>query len=123
LAVDIYRSSSSFPKHEAFGLTSQIRRAGASIPTNIAEGAGRSGSAEFMRFLHIAMGSACELEYQLLLAKDLGYIESADHQRLEAHAIDVKQMLSALQKKVTDAGSHRQHAAGVREDSFQWDVE
>lgn len=121
LSVAIYEASSSFPSHEVFGLTSQIRRASVSIPTNIAEGSGRSGSAEFMRFLHIAMGSACELEYQLLLAKDLGYLDGADHKRLESHTIEVKQMLSALQKRVVPFDSESARAVGVREDLTQWD--
>lgn len=70
LTLAVYRASGSFPKDELYGLMSQIRRAAASIPTNIAEGSGRGGDRELVRFLHIALGSANELEYQLLLAKD-----------------------------------------------------
>ena len=72
LSLAIYKASSGFPKDELYGLTSQIRRSSVSIPTNIVEGCGRNGNAELARFLHIASGSASELEYHLLLARDLG---------------------------------------------------
>jgi four helix bundle protein len=71
LTLDVYKVTTRFPKDEMFGLTSQMRRSSASIPTNIAEGCGRDSRAELARFLSIAMGSASELEYQLILAKDL----------------------------------------------------
>ena len=74
LTLDVYRESKNFPMDERFGLTSQIRRCAASIPANIAEGCGRRGDGEFHRFLPIAMGSASELDYHLLLAKDLEYL-------------------------------------------------
>lgn len=76
LALAVYKATSTFPRHELYGLTSQIRRACASIPANIAEGCGRSGDAELARFLQIAMGSASELEYHLLLARDLGFLSA-----------------------------------------------
>lgn len=76
LTLEAYRQTKTFPSDERFGLTSQIRRRAASIPANIAEGCGRRGDAEFHRFLQIAMGSASELEYHLLLAKDLEYFDS-----------------------------------------------
>lgn len=72
MALRSYRLTESFPKHELFGMTNQIRRCEASIPANIAEGCGRLGNAELHRFLQIACGSASELEYHLLLARDLG---------------------------------------------------
>jgi four helix bundle protein len=75
LALEVYRVTEAFPKTELFGLTSQIRRAGVSIPANIAEGCGRDTDADFSRFLQIAMGSASELEYHLLLAHDLGFFK------------------------------------------------
>jgi four helix bundle protein len=68
LALSVYQATSSFPDHEQYGLTSQMRRAAVSIPANIAEGYGRGGDAEFARFLQIASGSAAELQYQILLA-------------------------------------------------------
>jgi four helix bundle protein len=82
LTLAIYRATDTFPKNEVYGLTSQIRRASASIPANIAEGCGRQGDAEFGRFLHIAMGSACELEYHLLLGRDLGFLNDPDYEKL-----------------------------------------
>ncbi len=74
LTLKIYSISKKFPKDEMFGLTSQIRRSSSSIPTNIAEGCGRNSNAELNRFLVISAGSAPELQYQLILSKDLGYI-------------------------------------------------
>jgi four helix bundle protein len=82
LTLDIYRVTTILPKDELYGLTSQIRRSCASIPANIAEGCGRSGEAEFARFLQRAMGSACELEYHLLLARDLNFLTGVDYERL-----------------------------------------
>jgi four helix bundle protein len=80
LAKEIYRFTENFPKDEAYGLTSQIRRAAVSVPSNIAEGAGRNGNREFLKFLYIARGSLSELETQLILAKDIGYL--ADNTKL-----------------------------------------
>ena len=74
LALAIYKSTKEFPKEEVYGLTSQIRHASMSIPTNIAEGCGRNTDKEFARFLQIAMGSASEAEYQLILARDLNFL-------------------------------------------------
>lgn len=100
LVLTAYKATSHFPKQEMFGLTSQIRRCSASIPSNIAEGCGRRGNAEFNRFLSIAMGSASELEYQLLLAHDLGFLVPLEHKRLEVAVTEVKRMLAALVCKV-----------------------
>lgn len=100
LTLDVYKATASFPKDEQYGLTSQIRRASASIPANIAEGCGRSGDAEFARFLQIAMGSASELEYHLLLAHDLKFLNTTDYERLSADTIEVKKMLSSLIQKI-----------------------
>lgn len=74
LTLDIYRLCLSFPKEEMYGLTSQMRRSSASVPTNICEGCGRESNREMKRFLIIASGSCSELEYQILLAKDLQYL-------------------------------------------------
>jgi four helix bundle protein len=100
LALEVYRVSESFPKAELFGLTSQIRRAGVSIPANIAEGCGRDTDADFARFLQIAMGSASELEYHLLLAHDLGFLSDPDYERLNNKTTEVKQMLTSFIKKL-----------------------
>ena len=78
-----------------------MRGAAASIPANIAEGCGRSGTAELARFLHIAMGSASELEYHLLLARDLQLLAKADYDRLSGGAIEIKRMLTSLIQKLS----------------------
>ena len=100
LTLGIYKTTSSFPREELYGLTSQLRRASASIPANIAEGFGRGGKAELARFLVIGMGSAYEAEYHALLAKDLGFISADTHARLEDQIVEVKRMLAALLSKV-----------------------
>src|SRR6266496_1634192 len=83
VALAAYRETAAFPKPELYGLTSQIRRAAASIAANIAEGAGKNSNADFARFLQIALGSASELEYHLLLAKDLGYFQLETYSALD----------------------------------------
>jgi four helix bundle protein len=100
LTLDIYASSKTFPREEIYGLVSQMRRASSSIGMNIAEGCCRKGSAEMARFLQIAMGSASELEYQLLLAHDLDYLRNPEYERLATQAVEVKRMLSSLMQKV-----------------------
>ena len=83
LAVAIYQATEVFPKDELYGLTSQIRRSCVSIPANIAEGCGRGGNTEFNRFLQIALGSATELEYHLLLANELKFLNLANYEELD----------------------------------------
>lgn len=100
LTLDIYTSTGCFPKDELYGLTSQTRRAAASIPANIAEGCGRNGGADLARFLQIASGSACELEYHLLLARDLEFLAEPVWQNLTSSVCEVKQMLASLIKRV-----------------------
>jgi four helix bundle protein len=100
LAVEIYKKTAGFPHSEMYGLTSQIRRAGASVPANIAEGCGRKGEAEFGRFLQIAMGSACELEYHLLLGRDLEYLKENDYASCGTQVCEVKRMLTVLIQKL-----------------------
>ena len=107
MALRSYRLTEYFPKHELFGLASQIRRSGASIPANIAEGCGRVGNTELHRFLQIACGSASELEYHLLLARDLGYVSSADHRSANKQLLEMKRMLVALTRKVGTERSPR----------------
>jgi four helix bundle protein len=100
LTLDTYELSKNFPREEMYGLTSQMRRASASIATNIAEGCCRKGDAEMTRFLQFAMGSASELEYQLLLAHDLDYLRNRGYERLANQVVEVKRMLSSLMQKV-----------------------
>ncbi len=100
LTLSVYQSTSQFPREEIYGLTSQIRRACASIPTNIAEGSGRETAADFARFLQIAVGSASETEYLILLAHDLKYITAAQHTELMRTTVHVKRMLITLLKRI-----------------------
>jgi len=100
LTVDLYKLTKSFPKEETYGLTSQIRRASASVGANIAEGCGKNSNADFARYLQIAFGSACELEYHLLLARDLKMVLTEDHHGLESRLHEVKRMLASLISKV-----------------------
>ncbi len=100
LTLSIYEATKSFPKEELFGLTSQIRRATALIPTNIAEGCGRASDPDFARFLQIAFGSAYEVEYQLQLASDLLYFERETYDVLNVQLLSVKKMLAALIIKI-----------------------
>jgi four helix bundle protein len=104
LTLLVYRATTSLPADEKFGLTSQLRRAAASIPANIAEGCGRTGERELARFLQIAMGSASELEYHLLLARDLGFVDEALYQQLQERTTEVKRILTAFVRKLTADG-------------------
>ena len=99
-ALETYKITRGFPKEELYSLTDQIRRSSTSIPTNIAEGCGRDSDLEFKRFLIIAMGSSSELEYQLLLAFDLGYIESSSYKKLNNGLIEIRKMLNSLIQKI-----------------------
>jgi four helix bundle protein len=96
LTLQVYRVTKGFPREELYGLTSQIRRCSASIAANIAEGCGRRGNGEFHRFLQIASGSASELDYQLLLARDLGLLEDGTYQEVYKGLAELRRMLTAL---------------------------
>ncbi len=100
LTLDVYQSSKAFHREEMYGLTSQMRRASASIGANIAEGSCRRGDIDFARFLQIATGSASELEYHLLLARDLKLLQTPDYERLSGHTVEVKRMLASLMQKL-----------------------
>ncbi len=100
LTIAIYGATRGFPSSELYGLTSQMRRAAASIGANIAEGCGRDAGPDFARFLQIAMGSASELEYHLLLARDLNLLSNEVHHRLAEDTTEVKRMLTSLIRKV-----------------------
>ena len=102
LALATYAATRGFPKDELYGLTSQARRAAVSIPTNIAEGCGRNSERDFARFLHIALGSASELQYHWLLAHDLHFLDDCTYERLSSILREVKQMLTALVRKVEE---------------------
>ena len=98
LCLAVYRATANFPKHELYGLASQMQRSSSSVPTNIVEGCGLGTNKELLKFLHYAMGSAKELEYQLLLSKDLGYISEQTFAQLSTEVGEVQRMLSALIK-------------------------
>ena len=100
LTLDIYKVTTNFPREEMYGLISQMRRSSSSIPTNIAEGCGRKSDADFARFLIIAMGSASELQYQILLVSDLKFISQEDYERLETEVTEIKKMLTSFINKL-----------------------
>jgi len=100
LTLGVYKASQSFPRDETYGLTSQIRRSSVSVPANIAEGCGRNGDAELARFLQIAMGSASELDYHLMLARDLNLLNSSDYAQLASEVGEVKRMLTSFVQKL-----------------------
>jgi four helix bundle protein len=95
-ALKAYHVTQDFPPEQRFEMASQIRRAAVSIPTNIAEGCGFDTDAEFRRFLKIAMGSASEVEYELLYCHSLKWIENGDYQALAKEIVEIKKMLSSL---------------------------
>jgi four helix bundle protein len=101
LTLAVYRSTKSWPREELYGLTSQVRRAATSVPANVAEGTGRFGKAELRRFLQIALGSACELDYLLLLAKDLEYLPTQQQSQMAAELTEIRKMLVALIQRLT----------------------
>jgi len=96
MVTDLYKVTSSFPKEEMYGLISQIRRSAVSIPSNIAEGAGRNSEKEFKQFLHIALGSLSELETQLLIAHNIGYLEKTVYEEFNLQIINLIKMISAF---------------------------
>ena len=98
LTLDVYKLSAKYPREETFNLVSQIKRSSSSIPTNIAEGCGRKSDKDFSRFLYISFGSANELEYQMLLSKDLDFISAEDYEKIQLQTEEIKKMLSALIK-------------------------
>ena len=100
LTIGIYKATRGFPKEELFGLTSQMRRSASSIGANIAEGSGRRSDGELTRFLHIARGSAAELEYHLLLARDLALLSDITHGLLAKETDEVQRMLTSLIQQV-----------------------
>ena len=100
LTLNVYRSTGSFPKEELFGMTSQMRRAAASIPANIAEGSGRGSDTELRRFCQIALGSANELQFFVMLSHDLPYMEIQQYTKLNESILEVQRMLGSLIQKL-----------------------
>lgn len=100
LTLEIYRVTKAFPDDERFGLTSQLRRASASVGANLAEGSGRFTDGDFKRFVDIASGSACEVEYHLILSHDLGILQSEKHTELDDQINEIKKMLASLARRL-----------------------
>jgi len=105
LCLEIYKITKGFPDEEKYGLTSQLRRAAVSVPSNIAEGYGRKTTPEYIQFLYIAYGSICEIGTQILLAGDLGYIESVKLEMLNEGVREVERMLKGLIKSLENKHS------------------
>jgi four helix bundle protein len=101
--LKIYDLTKSFPDKEIYGIISQIRRASSSIPTNISEGCGRDSDAEFKRFLTIALGSASEVEYLIILSNDLNYIDKESFKELNTDINTIKRKIYSLKQKLTNA--------------------
>lgn len=100
LVTDIYKVTDDFPKTEIYGLTSQIRRSAISIPSNIAEGAGRNSKKEFSHFLSISLGSLTELETQLIIAINLRFLSIDDHKNIEESLVKIRKMIIGLKKSI-----------------------
>jgi len=113
LVRTIYSATASFPKSELYSLTSQMRRAAVSIPSNIAEGSARNTTPEFLRFLYIARGSLAELETQLLIARDLGYLKDAEAPKNELYQVTA--LLDGLIKSL------KNHPPRVKEEELLYD--
>ena len=96
MVTDIHKSTSSFPKEEIYGLTSQIRRSAVSVPSNIAEGAARKSEKEFKQFLYIALGSLSELETQLLIACNIGYLNEEIYNKFNEHITQLIKMTTSF---------------------------
>lgn len=103
LTLRLYQVTSSYPDNERYGLISQIRRASVSIPTNIAEGCGRKSDAELSRFLHIALGSASEIEYLIMLSTELNFIDQNLSSDLNFKIQEIKRMLTSFIKKLAES--------------------
>jgi four helix bundle protein len=101
LTLDIYKTTKSFPKEETYGLVSQLQRAAVSVPANIAEGYERNHRKEYIQFLFVSKGSLGEIETQLLLAKDLGYLSENDYSVIEAKRSETIRMLKGLIKSLS----------------------
>jgi four helix bundle protein len=100
VTLAVYRSTAQFPKQELYSLTNQIQRAAVSIPANIAEGCGKNSDAELKRYFTIAMGSASELEYLLLLSRELGYLPLNNYQCVQGDLVEMRKMLNSFIQKL-----------------------
>jgi four helix bundle protein len=113
LTLELYRVSRGFTREELYGITSQLRRAAVSIGANLAEGCGRRSSAELARFVRIAMGSASELDYHLLLCRDLGLMHVDDFTRTANELTEVRKMLTSFLSSVEEQIDLKSKAAEI----------
>lgn len=111
----LYQTTATFPKEELFGLSSQMRRAAVSIPSNIAEGYGRHSQRELLRFLTIAVGSTSELETQLIICQQLGYLSAEDYQLLQCSLSSIAKMLNALKRSIREQIHNAHRLLGEQE--------
>ena len=102
LTLNIYKATRDFPDPERFGLTSQLRKAAVSIESNLAEGSSRRGDSEFRRFVFMSMGSSSEAECQLLIARDLGFLDRTVHERLKGDVQELRRMLCTLAQRLRE---------------------
>jgi four helix bundle protein len=117
----VYRVTREFPNDELYGLTSQMRRCASSVPSNLAEGCGRSTDSDFARFVEIAASSALELEYQLLLSCDLEFIKHPSYEELHSAAVEIKQMLASLIKALRSPNRQARVTARIRSQAIKAD--
>ena len=106
LVKDIYKVTDAFPKGEHFGLVDQLRRASISIPSNIAEGNGRHSRGDYIHYLHIARGSCYEMETQVIISKELGFLDEAQYQSLSTQIDEVGRMLNAMIQKLSSTSNN-----------------
>ena len=100
LVTDVYKFTGAFPKEELYGLTSQLRRAAVSVPSNIAEGQGRKGDGEFKHFLRLSLGSLMEVETQIMISERLGYLTPSSAQSLLRHTGELERIMNGLIKSI-----------------------
>jgi four helix bundle protein len=112
LTLELYRVSQRFPREEMYGITGQLRRAAVSIGANLAEGCGRRTSNELARFVRVAMGSASELDYHILLCRDIGLMSSDDFSISTAKLTEVRKMLTSFLQSVEEQIETQSRAAG-----------
>ncbi len=105
VALQVYRITEGFPRSERYGIVAQLRSAAVSVPSNLAEGSGRGSLMEMARYASVSLGSASELEYQLLLSRDLGYLDAGTHDRLAEEVDHVRRMLGSLAKTLRRQGA------------------
>lgn len=112
MTLDVYSATATFAREELFGITSQMRRCSASMAANIAEGCGRTGNGDLYRFLNIAAGSSVELEYFLLLARDLNFLTADAYAKPQSNVVEIQRMLASLQSSVARARNAGKNASG-----------